>query len=87
MYSPGRDGGKTTPIRSKIKKPLQAGHWWLTPVILATQEAEIRNITVQSQPRQIVCKPPSRKYPSQKRASRVAQDEGSSANSISTALI
>jgi hypothetical protein len=28
--------------------------WWLTPVILATQEAEIRKIEVRSQPRQIV---------------------------------
>jgi hypothetical protein len=30
-----------------------AGHWWLTPVILATQEAEIRRISVRSQPGQI----------------------------------
>jgi predicted P-loop ATPase len=44
--------------------------------ILATQEAEIRRITVQSQPRQIVLKTLSRKYPTQKRAGRVAQDEG-----------
>jgi hypothetical protein len=27
-----------------------AGHRWLTSVILATQEAEIRRITVRSQP-------------------------------------
>jgi hypothetical protein len=33
-----------------------AGCWWLTPVILVTQEAEIRRIIVQSQPWQIVCK-------------------------------
>jgi hypothetical protein len=29
-------------------------HWWLTSVILATPEAEIRRIVVQSQPREIV---------------------------------
>jgi hypothetical protein len=28
------------------KKVLTVGHWWLKPVILATQEAEIRRITV-----------------------------------------
>jgi hypothetical protein len=28
------------------QKPETAGCWWLTPVILATQEAEIRRITV-----------------------------------------
>jgi hypothetical protein len=35
------------------------------PVILATQEAEIRRITVQSQPGQIVRNTLSRKYPAQ----------------------
>jgi hypothetical protein len=34
-------------VPSKNKK--KAGHWWLTPVILATQEAKIRRISVQSQ--------------------------------------
>jgi hypothetical protein len=28
----------------------ELGHWWLRPVILATQKAEMRNITVQNQP-------------------------------------
>jgi hypothetical protein len=36
------------------------------PVILATQEAEIRRIVVQSQPEQIVHKTLSQKNPSQK---------------------
>jgi hypothetical protein len=31
-----------------------AGHWWLTPLTLAIQEAEIRRIEVQSQSGQIV---------------------------------
>jgi hypothetical protein len=30
------------------------GTWWFMSVILATQEAEIRRIAVQSQPRQII---------------------------------
>jgi hypothetical protein len=30
--------------------------WWLTLVILSTQEAEIRRIMVQNQPGKIVCK-------------------------------
>jgi hypothetical protein len=38
----------------------------LTPVILATQEAEIRRIVVRSQPRQIVHETLSQKYPIQK---------------------
>jgi hypothetical protein len=29
-----------------LEKTHVAMHWWLTPVILATQEAEIRKITV-----------------------------------------
>jgi hypothetical protein len=37
-----------------IKKGIMAGRQWLTPVILATQEAEIRRITVRSYPKQIV---------------------------------
>jgi hypothetical protein len=47
------------------------------PVILATQEAEIRRIWVQSQTRQIALKTLSWKNPSQKRSGgRVAQDVG-----------
>jgi hypothetical protein len=36
------------------RKKLEAGCQWLTPVILATQEAEIRRIMVCRQPRQMV---------------------------------
>jgi hypothetical protein len=48
--------------------------WWLTIVILATQEAEIRQI-VQSQPRKIVLKTLSKKTHRKKRAGGVAQSE------------
>jgi hypothetical protein len=45
----------------------------LTPVIPATQEAEVRRIEVQSQPGQIVQEPPSqKKKPFTKRAGGVA---------------
>jgi hypothetical protein len=30
----------------KILKVSKAGHWWLMPVILITEEAEIRRIAV-----------------------------------------
>jgi hypothetical protein len=40
-------------------------HQWLTPVILATQEAEIRRIKVWNQPRQVVGETLSQKIPSQ----------------------
>jgi hypothetical protein len=41
-------------LKGNKERKYLTGHWWLTPVILATQEAEIRRIMVQSQPRQIV---------------------------------
>jgi hypothetical protein len=51
--------------------------WWLTPVILPTQEAEIRRIVVQSHPGEIVHEILSRKKnPSQKRADGVAEGVG-----------
>jgi hypothetical protein len=53
-----------------------ARRWWLTPIILATQEAEIWRLTVPSQPLQIVHETLSQKHPSQRRAGRVAQGEG-----------
>jgi hypothetical protein len=41
-------------------------------VIPTTQEAEIRRMVVQDQPRQIVCETLSRKYPIQKMAGEMA---------------
>jgi hypothetical protein len=49
---------------------------WLIPIILATQGAEIRRISVQSQPRQIVCETLSQKNPSQKRVGGVVRGVG-----------
>jgi hypothetical protein len=58
-----------------------ARHLWLMTVILATQEAEIRRIMVQSQLSQIVYETQSQKKknqqnPSQKRAGGEAQGVG-----------
>jgi hypothetical protein len=38
------------------RKEFSVRYWWLTPVILATWNAEIRRIKVQVQPREIVGK-------------------------------
>jgi hypothetical protein len=54
----------------------RAGHPWLMSVILATQEAEIRRINIQSQPGQIVHETLSQKTLQKNRAGGVAQGEG-----------
>jgi hypothetical protein len=48
---------------------------WI-PIILASQETEVRRIVVQSQPQQIVLETLSQKTPSLKRAGGVAQGVG-----------
>jgi hypothetical protein len=50
-------------------------HWWLTPVILATQEGEIRRLMAQSQPRKSLRDPIS-KIPNTKRAGGMSQGVG-----------
>jgi hypothetical protein len=62
-------------FRTHFKKCV-TGFQWLTPVILATQEAEIRRIGVRSQPWLIVHETLSRKYPSQKWTGGVTEGVG-----------
>jgi hypothetical protein len=50
--------------------------WWLIPIILATQEAEIRRIMVRSQSRQILHETLSQKTFHKNRTEEVAQGEG-----------
>jgi hypothetical protein len=73
------------PAKAKKKKKIskilsQAECQWLSTVILATQEAEIRFL-VGSQPRQIVHETLSQKNPTQKRAGGVAEGVGPDFNS------
>jgi hypothetical protein len=54
---------KTNVGEDDAKLDPSAGRQWLMPVILATQVAEIRRITVPSQPRQIVLQDPISEKP------------------------
>jgi hypothetical protein len=51
----------------------QAGCRWLMPVIIVAQEAELRKISVRSQPKPYNSGNPISKNRSQKRAGRIAQ--------------
>jgi hypothetical protein len=57
-----------------IKTATKAGRQWFIPILLATQETEIRRPSVPSQARQIVLETPISKIPNTKRAGGVAQD-------------
>jgi hypothetical protein len=74
VTSPDKLETECDPIKNS--KSFWAGCWWLTPIILATQEAEIRRISVWSQPGQIVHRTLSRKNLHKKMAGGVAQGAG-----------
>jgi hypothetical protein len=61
---------------SADKIEANAGHQWLTPVILVTQEADIRRISVRTQPRQKVRENLWQTTLHKNRAGEVAQGEG-----------
>jgi hypothetical protein len=61
--------------RTPFGKTNSARRQWLTPIILATQEAEIKRIMVQSQPGKIVQETLSRKTLHKNRTGGVAQGE------------
>jgi hypothetical protein len=63
-------------VRPCLKKTKESGCWWLTSIILATQEAEICRIAAQSQPRHIVLENLSQKNSSHKGAGVMAQVVG-----------
>jgi hypothetical protein len=68
---------KAAAQKSILKSYIWAGHRLLTPVILASQEAEIKRIKVWSQPREVSSRDPiSKKTHYKKRAGGVAQSEG-----------
>jgi hypothetical protein len=64
---------KTFNISHCIKIFHLAGSWWIMPIILVTQEAEIRRILIQGQSTQTVNETISPKYPTQKRTGGVTQ--------------
>jgi hypothetical protein len=68
----GQPGHHSETLSKKIT--ILAGCQWLMPIILATQEAEIRRIKVQSQPGQTVCETLSLETLHKIRAGGVAQD-------------
>jgi hypothetical protein len=65
---------RTTNHQDRLsQRQAHAWSWWLSPIIPATQEAEIRRIAVQSQLGQIVQETLSWKHTTQNRASRLLQ--------------